>query len=118
MNNVEAKLERIFRLVLKILYYYPFVLAIVSLIAYYFKIDNILFIATILLIIDFVIRFFKGEFKISLILYFACIFLSYKFIINDILNCILLGISFGNIIIIIVNNLIWHFISFMIQKFN
>lgn len=118
MNKTEDKLENVFYGVLKILYYYPFVLSIVSLVLYYFKIDKLLFITTVLLIIDFVIRFLKGEFKLSLVLYLVCILLSYFLFKKEIFDSLLIGISVGNIILILLNNLVWKFIAFMVHKFN
>ena len=118
MNKNEDKLENVFYGMLKFLYYYPFVISVLTLILYYFNINNFLIITSILLGIDFVIRFFKGEYKISVIVYILCILLSYFILKKEILDSLLIGISVGNIVLILLNNLVWRFISFMIRKFN
>ena len=118
MNKTEDKLEKVFYGVLKVFYYYPFVLSILTLTLYYFNINNILIITSILLIIDFVIRFFKGEFRLSLFIYIACILLAYFILKKEIFDSLLIGISVGNIIILLLNKLVWKFIAFMVRKFN
>lgn len=64
MNKVEQKneqnLEKIFSICLKVFYYYYFVLAIINLILFYFKLYNILNVTTILMIVGIVIEFLCG----------------------------------------------------------
>lgn len=118
MNKVERTLAKIFRLCLKIFYYYYFVLALFNLIFYYFKLYNLVNITTILMIIGFFLEFINGYVRgcFGVLGYLVSIGLAIYFS-NNIWYGLSIGISVMSILNILINKIIGKFLTFMNKKF-
>lgn len=119
MNKIEKKLERIFKIGLKIFYYYYFVLSILNLCFFYFKLYSLLNITTILILIGIIIELFSGYIRgyLGFIGYAISIILSIYFTSNVWLG-LSIGLSIVNILNIIINKIVSKILIFMIKKFN
>ena len=119
MNKTEKNLERIFKLCLKIFYYYYFVLSILNLCFFYFELYSLLDITTVLILIGIIIELFCGYVRgyLGLIGYALSIILSIYFTSNVWLG-LSVGLSIVNILNIIINKIVAKFLTFMIKKFN
>lgn len=119
MNKSEAKLEKLFYLFLKGFYYYHFILAILNLVFFYFRLYNLLNITTILLFVSLIIEFFNGYIRgyIGIIAYIISIILGIYFI-NDIWHGISIGVSILSILNIFINGIISKIFGYLIKKFN
>lgn len=118
MNKTERTLEKIFRLCLKIFYYYYFILAILNLIFFYFKLYNLVNITTVLMLISLFIEFTNGYVRgcFGVFGYVISIGLSIYFM-KDIWYGLSVGISIMSILNIVINKMIGKFLTFMIRKF-
>lgn len=118
MNKTERTLEKIFRLCLKIFYYYYFVLAILNLIFFYFKLYNLVNITTVLMLISMLFEFINGYVRgcFGILGYIISIGLSIYFT-HNIWYGISIGISIMSILNILINKIIGKFLAFMIKKF-
>ncbi len=118
MNKIEFTLEKIFRLCLKIFYYYYFILSILNLIFFYFKLYNLVNITTVLMLISIFIEFINGYVRgcFGLFGYLVSIGLSIYFT-HNIWFGLSIGISIMGIINILINKIIGRILTFMIRKF-
>lgn len=118
MNKVERTLVKIFRLCLKIFYYYYFVLAIINLFFYYFELYNLVNITTILMLIGLLMEFVNGYVRgcFGVFGYIISIALSIYFM-NNIWYGLSIGISIMSILNILINKIIGKFFAFMNRKF-
>lgn len=118
MNKTERTLEKIFRLCLKIFYYYYFILAIINLSFFYFKLYNLVNITTVLMLISIFFEFINGYVRgcFGLVGYIISIGLSIYFM-KDIWYGLSIGISIMSILNIVINRIISKFLTFMIKKF-
>ena len=119
MSKFDSKLEKTFYLFLKGFYYYHFILAILNLIFFYFKLYNLLNITTVLLLVSIIIEFFNGYIRgyFGIVSYIISVILGIYFI-NDIWHGISIGISFLSILSIFINGIISKIFSYLIKKFN
>lgn len=119
MNKTERTLEKIFRLCLKIFYYYYFILAILNLSFFYFKLYKLVNITTVLMLISMLFEFIKGYVRgcFGVFGYVISIGLAIYFT-NNIWYGISIGISIMSILNILINKIIGKFLTFMIRKFH
>lgn len=119
MNKKEKNLEKIFRLCLKIFYYYYFILSIINLICFNFKLYTILNITTILILVGIIIEFANGFVRgfFGILGYIISVLLAIYFI-KDIWLGISIGISILNILNVILSKLFGRLLMFMMKKFN
>lgn len=108
MKKSKFSLENIFYFVLKFMYWYSFIVSVLFLICYYFDVDFMLKILSVLLVLDCILECFKGK-------YFHLVILIISLILKVASPFLLLAII--NIVIFILQQLIWKLLYILINKF-